>query len=379
MPIPVSTTITWMSWKESWLKKLPAYPGKQIMKSVVYIGPDHRNHRGGIGAVLDVYSKNISDFRFIPTYVTKSFPRQAAVYIAAIFKLIWLCLTDRSVKILHIHHASRGSCWRKSLLLLIGKLFGKKVILHIHGGGFHNFYRHSKLTKRYIRFILEHADAVICLSDNWKKYYSETFKLKRLEIINNVIETPMIRETIKNGTVNLLFLGHINEKKGVFDLLSVLAENRPAFKDKVSFTIGGIGEVERLNNTIAKYDINGDVQFAGWVSGPKKADLLNQCDIYVLPSYNEGLPISILEAMSYGKPVISTNVGGIPEIVRPGFNGWLFKPGDLEALNNIIEEVLSNKSVLKEYGLNSMSVSRNYTAGSVVRSLEQLYTQMNTA
>jgi glycosyltransferase involved in cell wall biosynthesis len=83
--------------------------------------------------------------------------------------------------------------------------------------------------------------------------------------------------------------------------------------------------------------------------------------------------------MSYGKPVISTNVGGIPEIVRPGFNGWLFKPGDLEALNNIIEEVLSNKSVLKEYGLNSMSVSRNYTAGSVVRSLEQLYTQMNTA
>ena len=56
-----------------------------------------------------------------------------------------------------------------------------------------------------------------------------------------------------------------------------------------------------------------------------------------------------------------------------------FQSGDLEALNNIIEEVLSNKSVLKEYGLNSMSVSRNYTAGSVVRSLEQLYTQMNTA
>jgi glycosyltransferase involved in cell wall biosynthesis len=345
------------------------------MNSVVYIGPDHRNHRGGIGAVLDVYSKNISDFRFIPTYVTKSFPKQAAVYVAAIFRLFWMCLTDRSIKILHIHHASNGSFYRKSILLLIGKMFRKKVILHIHGGGFHNFYRKSRL-KRYIRFILEHADAVICLSENWKKYYSSTFKLRRLEIINNVIEAPMIAETARNGSVNLLFLGHINEKKGVFDLLSVLGDNRSAFKHKITFTIGGIGEVDKLNAAITKFGFDDDVQFAGWVSGAKKAELLNKCDIYVLPSYNEGLPISILEAMSYGKPVISTNVGGIPEIVKPGFNGWLFQPGDRDALNGIILEVLAEKEKLKEYGINSMSVSAGYTPQSVVKSLDQLYAKM---
>jgi glycosyltransferase involved in cell wall biosynthesis len=346
------------------------------MNSVLYIGPEHKNHRGGIGAVIDVYSKHITPFKFIPTYVTKSFFKQFIIYIAAVFKLIWICITDRQIKILHIHHASRGSFIRKSPLVLIGKTFGKKVILHIHGGGFHHFYNRSKLLKPVIRWTLEQSDAVICLSEMWKKYYSTTFKLKRLAIINNVIEAPMINEHQTNGTLNLLFLGHVTEKKGVFDLLKVLASGRDKFKHKVKVTIGGIGEVERLEKTISDCQFNGDVNFAGWVNGSKKAELLNNCDVYVLPSYFEALPISILEAMSYGKPVISTYVGGIPEIVKPGFNGWLFKPGDYDALNSILTEAMENKALLKQYGNNSLSISKNYTPGSVFQSLNDLYKEI---
>jgi glycosyltransferase involved in cell wall biosynthesis len=351
------------------------------MNSVLYIGPDHRNHRGGIGAVIDVYSKHVTPFKFIPTYVTKSFFKQFTTYVAAVFKLIWVCITDRQIKILHIHHASRGSFMRKSVLVLIGKIFGKKVILHIHGGGFHNFYKRARLMKPIIRWTLEHSDAVICLSEMWKKYYSSTFRLKRLVIINNVIESPLTPHasrltTEQNGSLKLLFLGHVTEKKGVFDLLNVLASGREAFKHKVKFTIGGIGEVERLEKTIADNQFNGDVSFAGWVNGTKKAELLNNCDVYVLPSYFEALPISILEAMSYGKPVISTNVGGIPEIVKPGFNGWLFHPGDQQALNNILREAMENKDLLKQYGNNSLSLSKKYTPESVFQSLTDLYKQI---
>lgn len=344
------------------------------MNNVLFIGPDHKNHRGGIGAVLEVYSKHITPFKFISTYVTKSFFQQLATYVAAIFKLIWLCITDRQIKILHIHHASRGSFMRKSLLVLIGKIFGKKIILHIHGGGFHNYYRRSKLMKPFIRWTLEHADAVVCLSEMWKEYYSSTFRLKHLAIINNVIEKPTITgEHMQNGSLRMLFLGHVTEKKGVFDLLQVLANNRDQFRHKVKVTIGGVGEVERLEKTISEQQFNGDVKFAGWVNGGKKAELLNNCDIYVLPSYFEGLPISILEAMSYGKPVISTNVGGIPEIVKPGYNGWLFQPGDQEALNAIIREAMDNQELLKQYGNNSLSISKKYTPESVFQSLNELY------
>lgn len=343
------------------------------MKHVLFIGPDHKNHRGGIGAVLDVYSRHITPFKFLPSYVVKSFFRQVITYIGAIFKLIWLCITDRDIKILHIHHASRGSFMRKVVLMAIGKIFGKKIILHIHGGGFHNFYRRSRLMKPVIKWALEHADVVICLSEMWKKYYSSTFKIKHLVIINNVIEKPTITTHVQNGSLRMLFLGLISEKKGIFDLLEVLAGNRQQFGDKVKVTIGGIGEAERLKKSIAELQLNSEVTYAGWVNGSKKADLLNSCDIYVLPSYFEALPISILEAMSYGKPVISTNIGGIPEIVKPGVNGWLFQPGDREALTSVICEAMNNKDLLQQYGNNSLNISKNYTPESVFQSLNDLY------
>ncbi len=347
------------------------------MNSVLFIGPDYRDHRGGIGAVLDVYSKNISPFKFIPTYVTKPLPKQTAVYLSAIFKLIWVCITDRQIKILHIHHASKGSFFRKSLLVLIGKLFGKKVILHVHGAKFHVFYEKYKLRKRFIKFIIEKADVVVCLSEVWREFFSSNFKLKKLVIINNVIPTAVRDVHDKNGeAINLLFLGQIGVRKGLFDLLDVLAQNRTEFKNKVRLTIGGIGEVERLEKTLADHQFNGDVKFAGWVNGTKKAELLNGCDVYVLPSYFEGLPISILEAMSYGKPVISTHVGGIPEIVKPGVNGWLFEPGDKNALGSIIAEAMNDKERLKQYGSNSLSISKNYTPESVFQSVNELYRQI---
>ncbi|MEO8583044.1 MAG: hypothetical protein ABI415_04555, partial [Flavitalea sp.] len=84
------------------------------MESVLYLGPDFANHRGGIGAVLEVYSKNIKPFKFIPTFESKSGFRKTAIYINAVFKLIAVLITDRKIRIVHIHNASRGSFMRKS-------------------------------------------------------------------------------------------------------------------------------------------------------------------------------------------------------------------------------------------------------------------------
>ena len=77
----------------------------------------------------------------------------------------------------------------------------------------------------------------------------------------------------------------------------------------------------------------------GWVQNEAKQSTICSCDIYVLPSYFEGLPVSILEAMAMGKPIIATNVGGIPSIVQNGYNGWLFSPGKFNELNKIFDEI----------------------------------------
>jgi glycosyltransferase involved in cell wall biosynthesis len=251
------------------------------------------------------------------------------------------------------------------------------VILHIHGGGFQKYYNKTRI-KPYIRFIISRADMVICLSGMWRKYYASTFNIKRLEIVNNVIEPAPVSlgPSGSNGHVNLLFLGLISDKKGVFDLLDVLNSGSEAFDKMIKVTIAGNGETERLETAISKNHTVGTVKYAGWVNGARKSELLNECDAYVLPSYSEGLPISILEAMAYGKPVIATNVGGIPEIVKPGYNGWLFQPGDRFALQEILNEVINNRALLKEYGNHSYELSKNYSPKAVFETLNILYNQL---
>ena len=92
------------------------------------------------------------------------------------------------------------------------------------------------------------------------------------------------------------------------------------------------GETERLLTYLADHKLETLVQFEGWVSGEKKHELLSSSDVYILPSYHEGLPISILEAMNYQLPVIATPVGGTAEAVQEGINGFLVTPGDKDAL-----------------------------------------------
>jgi glycosyltransferase involved in cell wall biosynthesis len=348
------------------------------MKDVLYIGPDYRGHRGGMGAVLDTYSANIKPFKFIPSYSNTSAVKRQIVFIKAVFALSRMLIRDRDIRIVHIHAAQKGSFMRKSVLLLISQLFGRKVVLHIHGSMFDLFYKNAAILRPYIRFVFRRADAVVSLSDKWNEYFATNFKIKKLLILKNIIDRPIIKPAIssQDGPVKLLFLGLIGQRKGLFDLLKVLETNSNIFDDGLSLTIGGNGEVDRLKKTIENNHTSGNVQFAGWVTGELKKELLSNCDIYVLPSYNEGLPISILEAMAYGKAVISTTIGGIPEIVIPGKNGWLFDPGDLNALTTILKEVISNKKLLEQYGNYSYQLSESYTPQVVMGSLRELYDQM---
>jgi glycosyltransferase involved in cell wall biosynthesis len=137
--------------------------------------------------------------------------------------------------------------------------------------------------------------------------------------------------------------------------------------------IGGNGEIQHLLDLINKHHIEDIVEFLGWISSNEKADVLNNADVYILPSYHEGLPISILESMSYGKAVISTKVGGIPEIVRNNENGLLINPGDLEAIKQSLNFFLENPRKIKEYGNISEQKVQKYLPHSVLKELEEIY------
>ena len=127
------------------------------------------------------------------------------------------------------------------------------------------------------------------------------------------------------------FLGTIDDNKGIFDVIDIMGKNQNYFRGKIQFYIGGLGQEQRLTQQIATYGISDFVRYLGFVNGNDKAELLSNTDIYIQPSYVESFGISILEAMSYGASIISTNVGGIPEVVDNN-NGFLVTPGDCEAL-----------------------------------------------
>jgi glycosyltransferase involved in cell wall biosynthesis len=354
-------------------QKIPLH----ISKSILTIGPDYLNYSGGIGAVIYVYSKYFPCFNFLLSYRSGSTYLKIFIYLKCIFNLFKILTFDRKIKIIHIHGASRGSFARKFIYFLIAKYFyRKKVIYHIHGGEFHLFYLHSNIiVKKLICLFINNSDVIVCLSEFWKSFFESNFNPKRIQIIPNIIDFPSKTNLNKvSSFCTFLFLGQIGFNKGVFDLLEVISINKNKYNGKIKLVVGGNGEVQKLKFLIKKLQLSELVEFVGWISNEEKIFIFQNSDIFILPSYNEGLPISILEALSYGKAIISTNVGGIPEIVIPGRNGILIEPGNLLDIEKAIDFFILDANKIKSFGKESKIIVTKHLPDAVVMDLSIIYT-----
>lgn len=351
---------------------LSKYPSEKILT----IGPDYHNHRGGIGAVIEIYSKYFVDFKFLASFKVGSKLYKSIFFIYFILKLIIKLIYDHKIKIIHIHGASKGSFIRKFICFIITKyIFKKKVIYHIHGGGFADFYRNgNKINRFMIKLFIEHTDVVVCLSESWKSYYTNNFKPKKIFITHNIIDYPSISIYQKERNhLTFLFLGLVCNAKGIFDLVKVISTNKEKYIGKIKLVIGGNGETDRLTKIIKNYNLEDLVEFVGWITKEEKNVWLQKANVYILPSYNEGLPISILEAMSYGQAIISTKVGGIPEIVLPNENGILIEPGNSQQLESAIDFFIENHHIIDNYGEKSKSLVKKHLPYSVLDKLSLIY------
>jgi glycosyltransferase involved in cell wall biosynthesis len=352
-----------------------------ICKHILIVGPDYIDAKGGIGAVIDSYKKQFPCFNFISTY---RYFHKLVIPFYSIYQLLSIpiyLLIHREIKIVHIHGASRGSFFRKYIVFLISKyLFTKKVIYHIHGGEFHIFYANATLaTKKLIRHLIENADCIACLSKQWETFFVNNFQPKRIKIIPNFIDETLILKTKKatNEKVTFLFLGKIVKGKGIYDLLNTI--KILSLKADLNFElwIGGNGEIENLKKYITLNKLNEHIKFLGWISGNKKQETLRCADVYVLPSYNEGMPVSIIESMAQGLPVIATNVGGIPELVLDGESGLLIEPGDTLALFRSMETLIKNHSLIEEMGRKSITIIENgYSSTIAMKIIESTYIEI---
>lgn len=347
---------------------------KDNCKHVLFVGPDF-HLRGGMASVLEVYSRQIPGFRFLPTYRYKSALPRTLFFGAALLKMAGMLLFNPKIKIVHIHTACRGSFIRKSVVLHLARLLGRKTILHMHGGEFKVYYRESGRLKPYILATLNAADELAVLSEEWKNYYDSLTSRQKSMVVYNPVDMPASVEAVHPEVpVELLYMNHITTKKGIFDIIQTLINHRDQLKGRIKLTIAGSGaETPRLMQLIETHQLQPLVDCKGWVTGADKEALLRKCHAFILTSYFEGLPMSILEAMAMGKPVIATRVGGIPTIVKPGINGWLINPGDADALAAILREIIMDPAVLAQYGRQSRNMVADYSATRVVEKLNKLY------
>lgn len=338
-------------------------------KKVLTIGIDYRVVRGGVAAVENVYSTFYHPFNHITTTVTNGQVKKLLVLCKAILQFLYWMLFHPEIKIVHVQGSVGASFGRKAIFIYIAKFFHKKVVWHMHAGRFAVFYQQHRYA---VKKVVDKCDVIIALSEYWKEYFKNEFPTKRVEIIKNVISAPKVHKQ-QTSYCTLLFLGLLGKNKGIYDLLECIRDHKEEFQGNLKLYIGGNGEIEHVKQLIKEYGIADIAIFEGWVSGDKKIELLNKSDAYILPSYKEGLPISILEAMSYGMPIISTPVGGIPEIVSNGENGYLIEPGNKEDIYKAIISLLNNTDLRKRMGKVSLSRVGEHLPKYVEKQLETLY------
>ena len=287
-------------------------------------------------------------------------------------------LLGKKVALVHVHVASDASFWRKSLFLFPTYLCGVPTIVHLHGAEFSRFYERDcgPAARWVVRRVFERADRVVVLSDAWQDWLSQVVRGAHIRSINNPVQVPPLAGFTQREPATVLCLGRLGKRKGTYDLLHAVSRLLPRHPG-LTLLLGGDGEQEQVRAEAERLGMSARVEVLGWVGPEHKAALLRRAALYALPSYAEGLPMSVLEAMAAGLPIVSTPVGGIPEIIDDGIEGMLVEPGDVAALANAIDVLLRDAERRRQMGVAAYRRAEStFSAARIVPRIEGLYREL---
>lgn len=281
-------------------------------------------------------------------------------------------------------HVVRTHRYRSNLYgRLAAFLAGVPVII----ASVHDNYRTDKRPKRRImnRILSKITDKIVAVSENVKEdiIRYDSIDPSKIEVIPNGIDverfnpeknTADIRKefSLEEDDIVIGFIGRIVPAKGLEYLLNALPYLKEEFKSIKLLIVGEGSLVEELKERAKKNNIFDNILFIG-----RRRDIpeiLASINIFVMPSIAEGLPNALLEAMAMGKPIVTTEVGGIPEIVKNGFNGLLVPPRDTLSLSKAIKELISNDRLAAKLGQAARDlVHDNLSIKAIAQKWQSLY------
>jgi glycosyltransferase involved in cell wall biosynthesis len=316
---------------------------------VTMLGPS-LYQQGGMATVENLivdYRSEALVIQHISTHEEGSSWRRIQIFLIALWQFLGQLIFNQ-VDIAHVHVSERGSVYRVGVLVFFANLFAKPIVIHTHGCEFHVFFEGlSAFRQALVRLIFQRATYVIALSQSWKQYYTQQCRLNphQVLVMLNPVQLPRKlpdRVTHHNHRIQFILLGRIGQRKGAFDAIQAVAQLPAAQRCRMELWLAGDGEVEKAQALIHRLGLQDRVKMLGWIDSATRDRLLSQADVFLLPSYNEGLPVSMVESMAWGLPVIVTPVGGILDLVIHHKHGFVVNPGNVAEITAAMQTLIQD-------------------------------------
>jgi glycosyltransferase involved in cell wall biosynthesis len=348
------------------------------MKRVLMLGPAPAS-RGGMASVIATllahgYGQH-DGCRFIATQVDGGPARKAGQALLALAQVAALLACGR-VALLHVHVASGASFWRKAVFIAAARLAGCPVLLHLHGGQFQQFIeqRLGRRRRRLALALMRGARAAFALSAESAALLRAYCPRAAVEVFPNPVGGAAPPPRAPDASV--LFLGRLAASKGVFDLLHAFARVRAACP-QARLVLAGDGDPAPLRALAGRLGLDAALSLPGWVDGAGRAALLAGAGVFVLPSHHEQLPISLLEAMAAGVPVVASAVGAVPALLAHGRYGTLVRAGNRDELAAAILKMLQDKILAEKFSARGLErVKSDYHVEKVLARLRRRYEEL---
>jgi glycosyltransferase involved in cell wall biosynthesis len=350
---------------------------------VAMIGPS-LSAQGGIATLartfLESQALRAHEVRYFPTVGEGSKLRKLAQMAKGQAGFLSSLLAGFQPDLFHIHVADGASFYRKMAYFQQARATGKPVVLHNNFANLEELVARSSLHESLVRGCYSAASQVHVVSHDMARDITEwTQGQANIRVLFNPVpaaEFPWSGPRGEKAHPVVLFMGRVGERKGIFDLIEAWPEVLRQVPS-ARLRVGGDGDLERLRARIAELGVEDSVEVMGWISGADRLQAYADADVYALPSYAEGLPISVLEAMASGLAVLSTNIDGTPDAIVEGETGFMHEPGDRAAIAQGLIRLLSDVELRDRLGAGSRArVEQVFDGELLSRTLVGFWTEL---
>jgi glycosyltransferase involved in cell wall biosynthesis len=341
---------------------------------VLYLAPDVP---GGMGEAMRglLASPLAKRYRIevVPTHLGPGAVQRLTVYLGSMLRLTWWSLRGRG-RIVHIHATVRGSMYRKAILVLLARALRRRVVFHVHSGpGDIATFRAGLggLSLALFRLALREASVVLAVSGASAAALERAYGAARVVIVPNVAPPGPDEVPAKGlpGVPLAVYLGGFaNPVKGGEVLIGALAgEGIPGLR----VMLAGPGELPEEGRRLVEE--GRAVEWRAWLDAAERDAALRAAEIFVLASTSEGLPMALLEAMSYGLAIVATEVGGVPDVVAGDSEALLVAPGNTAALRQALSRLAGDPALRARLGGAAREAAERFGPAEVADRVDVLY------